>query len=364
MLSAAALSPSTWCHSIVGARLLSPSVVTYSRRLALTSVVLALSLTAAFCYPSAAPRPLAYPDGKKFAFTIVDDTDMATLERLRPLYEILDRHGLRTTKTVWLKASNNAGHPANQGVSLSDPDYRDFIVGLQRRGFEIALHGVRGGDSLRQDTIDGFEEFKTLFGAYPTMHHNLSLNRENLYWGPHLYSTPMVRMAAGLAIKHPFDGHDPSSGYFWGDLAKQHIKFVRRFTFPDINLYPLAASMPYHLKDKPFVNYWFPTSNGDRILEFDELLKAENLDRLEREGGVCIVYAHLGAGSFNRSGGPIPDPRFEERIKAVASRNGWFVPASTILEFLMSQEWWTGQMGWREQMKLEARFVAGQLGIK
>jgi hypothetical protein len=332
------------------------------RRAGLTGLVLFLTLSAAFCYP-AVPAPLSFPSGKKFAFTIVDDTDMSTLERLQPLYEILERYGLRTTKTVWVKASNNENHPANRGVSLSDPAYRQFIVGLQQRGFEIALHGVRGGDSMRQDTIDGIEEFKTILGAYPAMQVNHSINRENLYWGAQLYSTPISRMAARFAIRHPFDGHEPSSPYFWGDYAKQHIKFVRRFTLSDINLYSAVPSMPYHLDDKPFVNYWFPTANGNRILEFDELLKTENLDRLESEGGICIVYAHLGSGSFNRDGGATPDPRFEQRIKAVAARNGWFVPASTILEFLMTQQTWTGRIGWRDQLKLEAKSVIAQMGI-
>ena len=61
----------------------------------------------------------------------------------------------------------------------------------------------------------------------------------------------------------------------------------------------------------------------------------ETLDRLEREGGLCLVFAHMGAGSFNRGSGV--DPRFEARIKDLASRNGWFAPASEILDYLQQQ---------------------------
>ena len=332
------------------------------RRASAVSLAVGLAVITGYCYPNSAP-PLVFPDGKKFAFTIVDDTDMATLERLRPLYEILERYGLRTTKTVWVRESNNESHPANRGVSLRDPAYREFILGLNQRGFEIALHGVRGGDSLRQETLDGIEEFSSIIGKRPSMQINHSINRDNLYWGPHLYASALFRTAVGLAVKQQFDGHDPGSPYFWGDVAKQHVKFVRRFTFADINLYAINPSMPYHLDDKPFVNHWFPTADGNRMIEFDELLKTENLDRLEREGGVCIVFTHLGSGSFNRNGGPIPDPRFEERIKAIAARPGWFVPASTILEFLKQQPAWTGKIGWRESAKLDAKFIASHFGL-
>jgi len=91
------------------------------------------------------PRALTFPDGKSFAFTIVDDTDMATLESSKPVYDLLHRYGLRTTKTVWVLAGTEMHHSPNSGASLSDPDYRAFILDLQQRGFEIALHGVRAG---------------------------------------------------------------------------------------------------------------------------------------------------------------------------------------------------------------------------
>jgi hypothetical protein len=187
------------------------------------------------------------------------------------------------------------------------------------------------------------------------------LNRDNLYWGRHLYAFAPFRWAAAWMIPHEFAGHDPSSEYFWGDAAQQHIDYVRRFTYPEINVRGVVPAMPYRLSNTPFVNYWFPTANGDRIVEFDRLLNTENLDRLEREGGVCLVYAHLGAGSFNKSGGV--DPRFEARVAAVAGRNGWFVPATTILDYLRQQSTWTGSIGFWDNLRLDAKFVLGQFGF-
>lgn len=308
------------------------------------------------------PKRLHYPGGKRFAFTIVDDTDMVTLERVRPVYEALERYGFRTTKTTWVYRSNNEGHEANRGDSLEDPDYRAFILGLQAKGFEIALHGVRGGSSRREDTLAGLQEFRTLLGHDPKLFVNHSVNEENLYWGRSLYDFPPYQWLAGLFIKYPFTGHVEASPYFWGDIARERVQFVRRFTFDDINLLAENPSFPYRLHDKPYVNYWFPTSNGNRVIEFHKLLSPENLDRLEQEGGVCLVYAHLGSGSFNRKDGqPGVDPRFEQRLKELSARNGWFVPASEILEFLKSQEGWTGELPWLERLQVDTRFLYGRV---
>ena len=300
-------------------------------------------------------RAIAFPDGKRFAFTIVDDTDMATLERNRPVYEVLHRYGLRTTKTVWVLDGTETDHPANAGDSLNDPDYRAFIADLRSKGFEIALHGVRGGSSERADVIAGLEEFRRLFGSYPRLHVNHSRNRDNLYWGSARWSIAPVRWMYALARGDGFSGEDPESPYFWGDLAQRNVKYVNQFTFRDINLLNVTPSFPYHLPDKPLVNFWFPTANGDNRDQFAILLSPGNLDRLEREGGVCLVYAHLGAGSFNAGDGV--DPRFEDRIRDLASRNGWFVPASELLDYLAAQPGWTAEPDWRERIRLEILFL-------
>ena len=323
--------------------------------------MLALTLAGAplaLFYPVPA-RHVVFPDGRRFAFSIVDDTDMATLARVEPVYEVLYRYGLRTTKTVWVYASNELTHSPNRGDSLQDPAYRKFIVDLQKKGFEIALHGVRGGSSRRGEIRSGLEEFRKELGQYPRMFVNHSVNRDNLYWGKHLYDFAPYRWAVGLATRREFSGEDRNSEYFWGDLAQQHIRYVRRFTFPQINLLDVIPALPYRLPDKPYVNYWFPTSDGDRIREFDVLLRPENLDKLEREGGVCLVYAHLGSGSFTPNGRV--DARFEARIKDLASRNGWFAPASDILDYLRAQPGWTGELGVRDRLRVDTEFIFTKL---
>jgi len=328
-----------------------------SRRLLRAAGFLVIVLGAATTWLLWPPpsRAITFPDGKRFAFTIVDDTDMATLERNQPVYETLRRHGLRTTKTVWVLGATETDHPSNAGDSLQDSDYREFIARLRDQGFEIALHGVRGGSSGRADIAAGLDEFRREFGDYPGLHVNHSRNRDNLYWGAERWSLAPLRWFYRLAKDDHFSGEDPASPYFWGDLARQHIRYVNQFTFGDINLLNVTPSFPYHLPDKPLVNRWFPTANGDNLDQFERLLSPENLDQLEREGGVCIVYAHLGAGSFNAGDGV--NPRFEDRIRDVASRNGWFVPASELLDYLAAQPGWRADPGWRERVRLEILFL-------
>ncbi len=44
---------------------------------------------------------MLFPENKRFAFSIVDDTDDSTLHNVKPVYEKLQEYGFRTTKTVW-----------------------------------------------------------------------------------------------------------------------------------------------------------------------------------------------------------------------------------------------------------------------
>jgi hypothetical protein len=321
----------------------------------LTKAILLALVTVAgtavyFLYPPE-PRSITFPGGKQFAFSIIDDTDLTTLERVKPLYELLHRYGIRTTKTVWVLESSEPAHLSNRGETLRDSAYRAFILDLKNKGFEIALHGVRGGSSVRPDIISGLEEFRAALGQYPAIHVNHSHNRDNVYWGEDRWSFAPFRWAYASVGNHEFSGEDSASAYFWGDLVKQHVRYVNQFTYGAVNLLAVNPSMPYRLADRPYVNYWYPTSDGDDLDRFDKLLRTENLDRLEREGGVCLVFAHLGAGSFNRNGGP--DPRFEARLKDLALRNGWYAPASEILDYLREQPGWRGDLSFRETVRLE-----------
>ncbi len=73
-------------------------------------------------------RPLAFPGGARFAFTVIDDTDVATVANVGPLYRLLESLGMRTTKTVWPLACPE-GSPDYQGSeTLEDPGYLAFVL--------------------------------------------------------------------------------------------------------------------------------------------------------------------------------------------------------------------------------------------
>ena len=78
--------------------------------------------------------------------------------------------GLRATKTVWPVAS--LGNPVDGGQSLGDSGYRDFILDLKEKGFEIALHGVWGESAVRDSVNYGLERFKEIIGYAPRLHAN------------------------------------------------------------------------------------------------------------------------------------------------------------------------------------------------
>jgi len=277
----------------------------------------------------------SFPDNRKFAFSILDDTDLSTVENVGPVYRLLDELGLHTTKSVWPLASTPGARFT--GASLQDPQYRDFVLDLRNRGFEIALHNVRNTDSTRREIEWGLEEFRRLVGYYPRVHANHCSNRDNVYWGAARFSTiasDLYGLAAGFTRSRTFEGHIEGSEHFWGDLCKQRIDYVRNLVFREINTQRINPGMPYYDPAKPLVNAWFSSADGGDKARFCELLSESNQDRLEAECGVCIVYTHFACG-FCGSGRV--DPRVEELLRRLARKNGWFVPVSSLLDLLRDQ---------------------------
>src|SRR5205823_10352546 len=121
---------------------------------------------------------------------------------------------------------------------------------------------------------------------------NHAFNRDNLYWGAARLTSRWSRLIYDLATRWRYEeysrGHVEHSPYFWGDLCRQHITYVRNFSFGEINLDGIGAAVPYYDPSKPFVNYWFSASEGGNVTRLCKLLSERNQDQLEAEGGVCI----------------------------------------------------------------------------
>jgi hypothetical protein len=273
-----------------------------------------------------------FPDNKRFAFTVFDDTDMSTLENTERVYGLLADLGLRTTKSAWPLPTEDG---KDVGSSMADRAYLAFVRRLQEQGFEIGLHNVRSHPSPRDVTKLGIRVFRDLIGHDPETFSNHDNNRENMYWGvlrlPTLPTQVAYRCATAFLRRKYWEGHVEGSPFFWGDICQQNIRYVRNFAFDEINLDKINPSMPYHEPSKPFVNLWFSSSNGGEVGAFCRVLDEKNQDRLEEEGGVCIVYTHFAYGFLED--GKL-NPRFQTLIRRMASKNGWFVPTGTLLDHL------------------------------
>jgi hypothetical protein len=280
------------------------------------------------------------------------------VENTAPVYRLLEELGLRTTKSVWpLRGPGNPGVKIGGG-SLDDPAYLQFVRDLKARGFELALHGVQNGSAERQRIRQGLERYRELLGDYPRLHTNHSRNRDNIYWGPDRVEDPLVRklLSLGLAGRTGYSGHVPSSHHFWGDLCREHIKYVRNLVFDEVNLDLINPSLPYHDPARPHVQYWFSSTDGSDVARFCRALSEKNQDRLEASNGTCIMYTHFASGFVVGSG---VHPRFEQLMRRLASKRGRFAPVGTLLDELLAVR--GGRIGRAEQRRMEQRWLREKL---
>jgi hypothetical protein len=303
---------------------------------------------------------VAWPDGKRFAFTIIDDTDAARLATVRPIYDLLADLGLRTTKTVW-PLTSPPGTPLD-GDTLDDEAHRAWIGELAAAGFEIAYHGAAAAPSPRAQSLAGLDRFRAVVGHDPRVYASHSGQTEAIYWGGarltgvlrHAFTAANRAMGRRLA----FHGEDEASPYFWGDLCRDRIEYVRNLTFRDIDTLACDPEMPSHDPRKPFVRYWFSASNGPTGPSFCELISEANQDRLLAAGGACIAYTHFAAQFCD---GGRPRPEVVRLLTRLAALPGWFAPTSAILDHLRAQPGWRPEASARGRERMQWRWLVDNL---
>jgi hypothetical protein len=274
-----------------------------------------------------------WPDGKTFAFTIMDDTDRAYLDAVKPFYDALAGYGLRTTKTVW--ALESAPDDPFRGDSLQIPAYRQWVLQLQAAGFEIAWHGARSGGTDRAAHGEALEDFREILGGYPRTYANHALNPECIYWGEERFDAPLVReLFRRFSGRKRFLGSTPGTQYNWEDLCAQTLQYVRGFNFDDTVTSRKDPWMPYHDPRRPAALRWFSASDGSDVERFVRLLAPTRVDALESSGGCCIVYAHVADGFVKH--GKVDD-RVVRILEDLASRPGWYVPVNAVLDRIEKQ---------------------------
>lgn len=305
-----------------------------------------------------------YPGRRRFAFTVYDDTDVATLENIAPVYTALAERQMRCTKTVWPLNWPGASSNFRDSATLEDPAYAAFVRALADDGFEIGWHNATMESSDRAATERALARFGEVFGCLPRVHANHAYNQENLYWGEARLDSPLLRLLYARLNGRPagfYQGHCPGTPWFWGDLCQQHFEYVRNLSFDTVNLLSVNPTLPYTDATRPYARWWFSATDAEDADAFVRLLTPSALDALEADGGVCIVATHFGKGFA-------PGGRLRDDVRGVlddlARRPGWFVPVGTLLDHLRqtrggplpSGEW--RRMQWRWAADLVRRRLA------
>ena len=272
---------------------------------------------------------MIWPHNKKFAFTIIDETDFAFTGKIRPIYDLLYQLNMRTTKTVWVLKSEDE----SWGQSLENDSYKQLILDLHSKGFEIALHNISNDAAETKRVTEGLEIFKSVFGSYPAIQTNHS-NNNNIYWGHKRFEFP-IRQIYKIGARRTFNGDMPASPFFWGNDVKAKIKYVRNLSFNTCNILTADPRMPYiHYAKKNYSNYWFSTTFVKSVDEFTRLMNEENINQLEQQGGLCLISTCMGANKFVKEDASV-DHRVTSILTNLSERQGYFVPASKILDYLL-----------------------------
>lgn len=274
------------------------------------------------------------PGNKRFIFTIIDDTDDSFVPQIQEVYDILYNNGLRTTKTLWVYPVRDPER--SKGHCLKDEAYKNFVLDLKDKGFELGLHNVGSGDYSRQEILEGLNEYEKILGELPKIHVNHSYNPDNIYCGPKRFSFPFNLIVKYLYSDYSnFYGEIKGARNYWADVHKKIIKYSRNYEIDDINTVKHNPYMPYRDKKyDEFCNLWYSSTFAPNQWMFNHLVTEQSIDKLEKEGGICILYTHLG---YYHKNGKV-DEGFKKMIQYIGKKDsGLFIPVSEVLDLLQEQ---------------------------
>jgi hypothetical protein len=295
-----------------------------------------------------------WPGKRHFAFTVFDDPDSQPLSVSREVYALLEDLGLRTTKAVWMIEPPQRNSP---GETCESPAFLEFTQALRHKGFEIAYHNGAPGTLQRHDVIRSLNLFRSVFGSDPVSMAN-HYNEDAMYWGA-ARLTGAARALYTAVSRGPtkFFGHVEGHSCFWGDICRERIRYCRNFVFRTLNTLRACPYMPYTDPDRPYVRAWFASAEGANCRSYLRQFCEREQDRLEEEHGACILYTHFGHGFVDN--GKL-EPEFTRLMTRIATKNGWFVPVATLLDYLGDQRSVHVLTG-SERRRLEWSWLSGKL---
>jgi hypothetical protein len=256
------------------------------------------------------PAELRWPPHPfRAGFCITDDTDTATLASVRAVYDTLSEHGVFATKTVWaFPAEEPCGIPAlppsiQRGATLADADYRAYCAELARRGFELSLHGASAGNNRTANVARGFRLLDEIAPPSPVYICHAK-NADNPYWQEKVVARGPLRTLLELYARgHQCSGEDPASPYFWGELCRARVRYIRLLRTRSLDTLAADPAMPYFEREKPFVNGWFTASKRS----FRDATAAGALDALEAAWGLTVLYQYMCRYADAATGRALPD---------------------------------------------------------
>jgi hypothetical protein len=296
-----------------------------------------------------------WPDGRRFAFSIFDDTDNATVDNVLPVYDLLADLGVLITKSVWPLPSDR--NDPSWGQCLEDSDYLEMIRSLASRGFEIAFHGARSGVNPRSVTLEALDAFRAQLGHDPRSFAHHARNIENLYWGAKRCNIsafkPLVR---SVSQRPEFFGDVEGSEFYWADLCRERIEYVRNFGFRQFDIFENSPHDPYHDPRRPMVNSWFSTSYGLTPSNADEILSDRRIREWGETGALVILSTHFAHG-FVKNGHV--SRSFGVGFERLAASGGWFAPVSSVLDHVVATRG-KHEVSLGEAIALEVRWARDQ----
>ncbi|MAT38949.1 MAG: hypothetical protein CL946_05025 [Ectothiorhodospiraceae bacterium] len=234
------------------------------------------------------------PHPYKAGFSITDDTDRATYQQVKIVYDHLRDIGFPVTKTVWsFEPQEPCGVPPmheerEETALLVHDEYFQYCKQLASEGFEICSHGASGGNNPREFTLESLELLQQEFGQTDTYIQH-SKNACNLYYEEKVANDPVFRFLLKLYSRNKCFGEVEGSKYFWGDVCRERIKQIRLFRTRNTNTLAVNPSMPYYDANKPYVRSWFAATRR----AFADCATSDAIDKLKRENGLTVLYQYL-----------------------------------------------------------------------
>ena len=115
-----------------------------------------------------------------FGFTITDDTDTYDYRIGNATYQGFYNAGFLTSVSSWA-IGVDSGIASRKGF-VDNESQRNWLLDLQNKGFELALHSASEISDTREQTINAFNNWSLYFG-FPMMYWEHSQNGEHLISG-------------------------------------------------------------------------------------------------------------------------------------------------------------------------------------